>query len=159
MRSVVHQKNRLSFAENQSTYRRHLWHAILWLIFLSGCAQPVHWQIDFSEEAGNAVLDTDGVKLVFEGIHIPLPERQAGNGASGSMQVAGSGMSVNILNTHDQRLTNSYSGGVNTITLGKYTLRVQDEGRKLQIGEKTILLGDGKRTIVIHEDGSAGEQK
>ncbi|MBI3319509.1 MAG: hypothetical protein HYZ89_02850 [Candidatus Omnitrophica bacterium] len=131
----------------------------LCLLFSAGCGQltPVFWQCNFQEESGHAVLDCDKVKIVFEGVKLTSQAGQIFGGSTGSLQVAGSGTSkITLTALHEnQNLTNSYSNGVNKISLGTYVVKVLEQGCKLQVGEKTFTLGNDKQTIVIREDGSA----
>jgi hypothetical protein len=130
--------------------------AVIFVIATLGCGQGPHvqWQCDFHESDGYAVLDTDYATFVFEGVPITLPPGQEGGGSTGSMQVSGGGKTTITLTALDQTLTNSYVKGVNTISLGKYTVMITDHGKQAQIGGKTFPLSDKKQTIVVMADGS-----
>ena len=135
---------------------RQLHFATFHLLLVCGCSQaPVMWHCEFGEESGSAVLDTEVVRIVFEGVRIAHTQGREGGGSSGSMQVSGSGTSQIVLTALGRKLTNAYSAGINTVTLGEYELRITDGGRKLVVGSTTYEIGNGKKTILIHGDGSA----
>lgn len=131
------------------------------LLACAGCTQgvPRIWNCDFHAESGVAVLDTDRVRLVFEGVPIESPAGGSGGGAAGSLQVGGSGTSNIELTALNQKVTNHYRDGINTISLGNYTLALKDDGHVLVAGGKNLTLGDIKRTVVVHADGSADFQE
>jgi hypothetical protein len=128
---------------------------------LAGCGQvaPTVWLCTFHENAGHAVLDCDKVKIVFDGVKLMLPVGQEGGGATGSLQVGGSGTNNTTLTALHHTLTSSYSDGVNSISLGNYAVKVLEQGHKLQVGEKSFTLDGNTKTIVIRDDGSAEERQ
>ena len=141
--------------------RRTLIRVSLLLVILNvvGCGQQaVLWNCSFDEQSGHAVFTTEKFALEFESVRIDRTAGMKGGGSTGSLQVAGSGNSEITLTSLKQTLTNSYSNGVNTITLGKYTAFVKQNGRTVVIGDRSFELGDSKTTIVLHEDGTADKK-
>lgn len=130
--------------------------ATLCLLLVSGCGpKPVTWQCEFGEDSGSAALDTEHVKVVFEGVKVNQTPGREGGGSTGSLQVAGGGTSQITLSALNHTLKNSYAGKVNKVTLGQYQVEISDGGRKLVVGNKSFEIGKDKQTIVIHEDGTA----
>jgi hypothetical protein len=126
------------------------------LLLTTGCGSaPTVWQCNVKEESGVAVLEIEKLRVVFEGIKLTSNPGRAGGGASGSMQIAGSGTSKTTLTAFGQKLTSSYVSNINTIALGDFGLRITEGGRKLVVGNNSYDIGAGVQTIIIHPDGSA----
>ncbi len=124
----------------------------------SGCSNRQNWQFSFESQNGKAVIDMDRVTLIFEGVSVVLPEGQTGGGAGGSLRVAGSGTSTITVTAFGKTFTNSYQSGVNTMTFEGHSLVLLEAGTKLRIGTQEFDLTGEKKTIIIHEDGSATVQ-
>ena len=127
-------------------------------LFSHGCLshKPAHWEI--TAEDGHAVIHMDTVTLVFPDSTVPKSKYQSG-GASGTMNVAGSGPSGLKISAFGKNLSASYAGGVNTVTFDGLTFKLLDGGSKLQIGTQEFDLTGKKKTIVIRKDGSAQLQQ
>lgn len=125
------------------------------LLLLTGCGSaPIIWQCNVKEESGVAVLEIEKVRVVFEGIQLTSNPGRVGGGASGSVQIAGSGTIKTKLTAFGQELTSSYGSNINTIALGDFGLRITEGGRKLVVGNNSYDIGAGEQTIIIHPDGS-----
>jgi hypothetical protein len=122
-----------------------------------GCSKgpTVQWQCGFYEDSGHAVLDSEGVTLIFEGVPITVPAGKVGGGSTGSLQISGGSTTTITLAALDQTITNSYADGVNTISIADYSARIKDSGKTLEIGDKVFALDGKKVTIIIHPDGTA----
>ena len=130
------------------------------LLLCTGCGSaPTVWQCKVNEESGVAVLEIEKVRVVFEGVKLTTNPGRVGGGASGSMQIAGSGTSKTTLTAFGQKLTSSYGSNINTIALGDFGLRITEGGRKLIVGDYSYDIGEGNQTIIIHPDGSTELQK
>ena len=122
---------------------------------LSGCGKSEIWQFTLNSQKDQAVIDMDGVTLIFEGVTIVLPQDQTGGSVSGSLVVSGSGTAEITVTAYGKSFTNYYNEGVNSMSFEGYSFKLLDAGTVLHIGTQVFDLTEEKITLVIHKDGSA----
>lgn len=125
--------------------------ATLATLCLVGCSPRQAWEYSLATRDGKALVDTDRVALVFEGVAFAPPA----GGATGSLVVAGSGTHRSTVRFDDVSFESEYTGGTNTMKLEGYTFTLRERGKSLQIGAQEFDLRGAKQTIVVAEDGTA----
>lgn len=133
---------------------------LLAVVVVPGCGkvQPrTVWQFTIKPEAGNTVIDTDGVTLVFEGVDSSPPNGHS-MGGGGSIVVDGFGWHEVTVAVAKHPFTNVFSGGKNTMTFAGHTLLLQEGGSELHFGGAVFDLEAGKPRLVISTDGTIREE-
>lgn len=130
------------------------------------------WKATYHEKGTNAVLDFDGMTVVFEGILDPRPfngSRITEGGQIAVVQVAGghplpeldlrrtdfTPNSIGVrVGTQNLYFTELYLNGRNTMSFGGHKFELRDGGRELIFGTTSFLL-DHKKTIIVDAKGNA----
>jgi len=110
------------------------------------------WSCILRNEGNDAVLDTDGMRMIFEGAAAQTA------GQSGlSVPVSGirPGEMLPSRRAVEGELGYSYKFGAVTLHFADYTFRVTDCGGTLAFGDKTFDLTGGKKTILVSREGTA----
>jgi ankyrin repeat protein len=110
--------------------------------------EPKTWRYALTGKDGNAVLDLEGVVLVFAGI--PFDGL-----CTGSLQLAGGGTCYGSTGCGHYVLRTSYANGEASLSFEGHTFKFLDEGRTAVLGDQKFLIGDERPTLVIAKDGTA----
>ena len=140
----------------------HTFLLLLTMVALSltcgGCGGRQNWNFSLQPHNGKAMIDMDGVTLIFEGVPFDHPPGGARGPTTGSLVIAGSGNSQITVTVDAKSFKNFYADGVNTMTFEGITLKLLDRGTRSQIGTQEFDLTGEKKTIVVGEDVAAHVQ-
>ena len=104
---------------------------------------------------GKAVIEIDNISLIFDAVDIPVGENQNTTGARGHFQADNRATSINVnLVAFGKNLQNIYKDGVNTLLFEGYTITFTESRSKMQIGNQSFNISDGKTTYIIPADGN-----
>lgn len=137
---------------------------MLLLAVAAGCGeQPDRfWSARWGSTTGIATLESERFVIVFESLSLPVASDlkllKVDDWSEFEMKVAGE-------TRHRQRVSRSKRGllvdfrqGMTTIRIQnflEFEMRIRDGGARAEVDGKSFSLLGRKRTIVVHEDGSA----
>jgi hypothetical protein len=126
--------------------------------------RPQKWGVIYQEQQRDAILDFDGVKIVFQNI-IPTKPVNGSTLKSGTkfaqIPVAGGGASppgFMMLREGQLNFTWVYNNGISSITLGSYSFKFAEHGTKLLFGSQSFNIGNPKPTVIVGKDRKAHVQ-
>ncbi len=120
------------------------------------------WKGIYQEQGKNAILDLQGVKLIFEDVLSDKPfSGSKMDGKFGDVQVSGDGTSSVWMALRlgerkgDQNLVfkGEYARGTEMINFAGWDFALTDNGEKLTFGHQSFDLSGGKKTIAISKTG------
>ena len=126
---------------------------VIAVILIAGCNRTGGTlQHSVGRTGGHPTLSIGNQLLIFDGVDAPGPDIPLIG--TGTVQVGGSG-SAGGQSTFDKiTINHSYEQGVQTITVGGTSLRLLENGRQLQLRNRTVQVHGKPETLHLAADGT-----
>jgi hypothetical protein len=129
------------------------------LVSLAGCtsgtSDTLYYQV--GRLGGHPTLALLNQLVVFEAVEDPGPDDP--RRGSGSVWVRGIGGARGQASVNGLTLSHSYEHGVQTISIGGSSVKIVEDGSRLQFSNLAVRLYDRAKTLRLAADGSARSEE